>query len=121
MFSTLSVGTGHLTLYDLYHLRLPARLVILAGAGPGLVAGGEGSEILGLTRGLFYAGARAVLMNQWNVSDPSSAELLKAVCRRLRESPTLGLPSVLQQAMLEVRASHPSPYHWASLALWGAS
>ncbi len=57
MFSSISLGTSDLSLFDLYQLSLPSELVTLSGCGTGLNVVVGGDELLGLKRGLLYAGA----------------------------------------------------------------
>ena len=58
MFSSIRLGDGPLSVYDLYQLHLSAELVTLSGCGTGLSVTVGGDEQLGLVRGLLYAGAR---------------------------------------------------------------
>ncbi len=83
MFSSLRLGGSQLTLFDLYDLQLPAELVTLSGCGTGLNVVVGGDELLGLVRGLLYAGARALLVTLWDVSDRSTADFMKAFYRHL--------------------------------------
>ena len=52
MFSSISLGNSHLSLFDLYQLNLPCELVTLSGCGTGLTVVVGGDELLGLVRGL---------------------------------------------------------------------
>ena len=119
LFSSLRLGDTQLSLFDLYSLRLPCELVTLSGCGPGLSSTGNGQELVGLVRGLHYAGAQCVLTSLWNVPGPSSAEFLVAFYRRLQGTTDKAL--ALQQAMLELRQTYPHPYHWATFSLSGYS
>ena len=62
MFSSIRLARGDLTLFDLYQLRLSAELVTLSGCGTGLGVVTGGDDLMGLTRGLLYAGAQSVLV-----------------------------------------------------------
>src|SRR5206468_2254911 len=57
LFSAIQLGNGILNLYDLYRMNLPVELLTLSGCVTGMNAVEEGDELLGLTRGLLYAGA----------------------------------------------------------------
>jgi CHAT domain-containing protein len=70
-------GDSQLSLFDLYQLDLPAELVTLSGCGTGLNVVVGGDELLGLVRGLLYAGAQGVLVTLWDVNDQSTAEFMK--------------------------------------------
>ncbi len=117
LFSSLRLGKSQLSLFDLYHLRLPCELVTLSGCGPGLNSAGNGEELVGLVRGLLYAGAESVLISLWNVAGASTVELLGSFYRHLGGTPNKA--RALQQAMLELRQTYPHPYFWAPFALMG--
>ncbi len=117
MFSAIQLGDSRLTLFDLYHLELGAELVALSGCGTGLGVVEGGDELIGLTRGLLYAGARSVLATLWDVNDRSTAEFMTAFYRRLASAPHRG--AALRDAMLELRERHPHPYYWAPFVLTG--
>src|SRR6266550_4474483 len=55
MFSGIRLGDGYLNLYDLYQMRLDAKLVTLSGCATGMNFVAAGDELLGLQRGLFCA------------------------------------------------------------------
>lgn len=117
MFSSIQLGGGRLSLFDLYDLTLDAELVVLSGCGTGLNEVRHGDELVGLTRGLLYAGARSVAVTLWDVNDETTTELMRMFYRELRAG---GVPAqALRRAMLDLRESHPHPYHWAPFVLIG--
>ncbi len=117
MFSGIRMGDSFLTLYDLYHLKLPAELITLSGCSTGLNVIAAGDELIGLVRGLLSAGARSLLLTLWDVNDSSTAEFMKAFYSRLFARPDRAL--ALQEAMVEVRQRYPHPYYWAPFILVG--
>jgi CHAT domain-containing protein len=117
MFSGIRLGTSYLTLYDLYNLRLPAELVSLSACVTGLNVIAAGDELLGLARGLFRAGAASLLLALWEVPDESTAAFMKAFYARYLS--TRNRAEAVRAAILEVRASHPHPLHWAPFVLSG--
>jgi CHAT domain-containing protein len=118
MFSSVQLGTSRLSLFDLYQLDLPAELVTLSGCGTGLNVAEGGDELLGLVRGLLYAGTQSALVTLWDVNDLSTSEFMSRFYRHLREAPhDKGI--ALQQAMRELRESHPHPYYWAPFVMVG--
>jgi CHAT domain-containing protein len=119
MFSSIQLGTSRLSLFDLYQLDLGAELVTLSGCGTGLNVVEGGDELIGLVRGLLYAGARSALVTLWDVNDRSTAGFMKSFYSRLQQG--VGRAVALQQAMLETRAHEPHPYHWAPFVLVGES
>lgn len=117
MFSGIRLGESRLTLYDLYHLKLPAELVTLSGCSTGLNVIAAGDELIGLVRGLLSAGARSLLLTLWDVNDSSTADFMKAFYTRLFHRPDRAL--ALREAMVEVRQRYPHPYYWAPFILVG--
>ncbi len=117
MFSSIRLGKSQLSLFDLYHLRLSSELVTLSGCGTGLNVVVGGDELLGLVRGLLYAGAQAVLVTLWDVNDRSTAEFMKVFYQQLRAGQDKA--AAAQHAMREVRETNPHPYYWAPFVLIG--
>jgi CHAT domain-containing protein/tetratricopeptide (TPR) repeat protein len=117
MFSTIRLGDGHLNVYDLYHLTLPAELVTFSGCATGQTIAAEGDEILGIARGLFCAGAHSLLLTLWDVHDASTTAFMGAFYRTLLESGDMA--GAARTAMLHTRERHPHPYFWAPFVLMG--
>ena len=117
MFSSIRLSDSLLSLFDLYQLRLPAELVTLSGCGTGLNVVVGGDELLGLVRGLLYAGALSVLVTLWDVNDQSTAQFMKWFYQHLRATPNKAL--ALQRAMRDLRQAYPHPYYWAPFVLVG--
>jgi CHAT domain-containing protein len=117
MFSGIRLGETYLSLYDLYQLKVECELFTLSGCATGVNVVASGDELLGLTRGLLYAGARSVLLTLWNVHDLSTAEFMTAFYRHWKDNSSK--PMALRAAMLELRDRYPHPYYWAPFALTG--
>jgi CHAT domain-containing protein len=117
MFSAIQLGTNRLSLFDLYELRLQAEMIVLSGCGTGLNAVLGTEELVGLTRGLLYAGARSALVTLWDVNDASAASFMGRFYRHLSQ----GSPraEALRLTMREQRLELPHPYHWAPFILVG--
>lgn len=117
MFSGIRLGDGQLNLYDLYQLKFEAELVTLSGCATGLNVVTAGDELLGLVRGLLYAGAHSLLLTLWNVHDHSTTDLMAAFYDQLKDNPSK--PAALRSAMLSLRERFPHPHYWAPFALVG--
>jgi CHAT domain-containing protein len=117
MFSSIRLGQSHLSLYDLYHLRLPAELIVLSGCATGMNAVSPGDELIGLVRGLLQAGAQNLVLSLWDVHDASTKDFMLEFYARLQQ----GFPydAALQGATIELRRNYPHPYHWAPFILIG--
>lgn len=117
MFSGIRLGTNYFSLYDLYQLKIEAELVTLSGCATGLNVVTAGDELLGLIRGLLYAGAQSVLLTLWDVHDRSTSEFMSSFYMHLQDGQDK--PIALQTAMQHLRATYPHPYYWAPFALFG--
>jgi CHAT domain-containing protein len=109
---------GRLTVGDLYSMRLDVQLVTLSACQTGLGRVLSGDEVVGLTRGFLYAGARSIVASLWSVDDTATAELMVRFYTNLanhdeRES--------LRLAQIETRNTHPRPIYWAAFEITGSA
>jgi CHAT domain-containing protein len=117
MFSSIRLAGSYLNLYDLYHLKLPAELVVLSGCATGLNVVRPGDEVLGLVRGLLRAGAQSLVLSLWDVHDSSTRDFMISFYTRLQTG--VSKAQALQGAMIELRERYPHPYYWAPFTLIG--
>ncbi len=117
MFSSIRLGDSYLSLYDLYHFKLPAELVVLSGCATGRNTITPGDELMGLVRGLLQAGAQSLMLSLWDVHDASTRDFMIAFYSRLVQG--MSKPLALQSAMAEIRQTHAHPYYWAPFSLIG--
>ena len=117
MFSSIRLGDSHLSLFDLYQLPLSAELVTLSGCSTGLNVVVGGDELVGLMRGLLYAGAQGILVSLWDVHDRSAADFMTGFYGRLQHEQNKA--EALRQAMIELRDRFTHPYFWAPFILVG--
>jgi CHAT domain-containing protein len=109
---------GLLTAAECYNLKLDAELVALSACetARGELKPGEG--LVGLTRGLLYSGARAVLVSQWKVPDVATSKLMQVFYQNLLNG--MSKPSALQAAKETMRKKgFAHPYYWAAFVLIG--
>jgi CHAT domain-containing protein len=81
--SGILLADGRCTVADLMGLRLDCELVTFSACETGLAEQAPGDELIGLTRALIYAGARAVLVSLWSVDEISTSLLMSAFYRAL--------------------------------------
>jgi len=117
LFSAIKLGDSYLNLYDLYQLRLGARLVTLSGCATGMNFVAAGDELIGLQRGLFCAGATSLLLSLWDVHEDSTAELMAEFYKSYVRSRDMA--GSLRTAMQRLRTRQPHPYFWAPFVLVG--
>ncbi len=114
---------GFLNTYEIYELKLNAKLVVISAcrSGDGSMVRGEG--LLSLARSFQYVGAQSLIAAQWRVEDYSGSEITVEFSKML----TKGSPQniALQQAQQKfIETADPlrsHPYFWASYQLIGYS
>jgi hypothetical protein len=109
---------GVLTVREIYDMRLDADLVTLSACQTGLGSVRSGDDLVGLTRGFFYAGSRNVVATLWEVSDEATAMLMKEFYRLIKA----GRPKqeALRQSQLLLQRVSPHPFYWAAFQLTGS-
>jgi CHAT domain-containing protein/Tfp pilus assembly protein PilF len=113
-----STSDNLLTSSEMYGLELDAELVVLSACqtGKGTLKAGEG--IIGLTRGLLYAGARNLMVSQWNVNDASTAELMTKFYSKILAGQSNR--QALREAKLELlNSKFACPHYWSAFVLVG--
>jgi CHAT domain-containing protein len=117
-FSRVKLQDEWMTLYDVYNLDLSnTSLVTLSACQTGVSSVLAGDELMGLTRGFFYAGAPSMVVSLREVNDASTGLLMQKFYEELNSG--LGKGEALRQAMLSVREERPHPYYWAPFILTG--
>jgi CHAT domain-containing protein len=86
VFSTPLVNSpddGNLNAYEIYNMKLNARLAVLSACetGSGKLQGGEG--VMSMARGFIYAGCPSVIMTLWQVEDKSGVKIMDDFYRYL--------------------------------------
>ena len=111
---------GYLLLGDLFNLSLNADLVVLSACETGLGKEVQGEGLIGLTRGLMYAGTPRVVTSLWSVPDDETATLMKSFYTKMLQQ-NLNPSQALREAQLELFRSKNwvSPYYWAAFTLQG--
>ncbi len=99
--SAVRLADGRLTAEDFLSVRLDASLVVVSGCETGAQQYRRGNELIGLTRALLHAGARAVIVSQWAVNDVSTALLMAGFYRELGRGRPVA--AALSAARSEVR------------------
>jgi CHAT domain-containing protein len=77
----------------------------------------DGDELLGMVRGLLYAGAQSLLVTLWDVHDRSTSKFMHSFYTRLGKDSSKA--EALRSAVIELREQHPHPYYWAPYVLVG--
>jgi CHAT domain-containing protein len=103
---------------DLFNLNLPTELVVLSACETGLGNNVPGEGLVGMTRGLMYAGALRVAVSLWAVDDQATSDLMQDFYTNLWQSKQSHAAS-LRQAQLKLHQQGKAPYYWAAFTLQG--
>ena len=111
---------GYLLLGDIFNLNFNADLVVLSACETGLGEVVQGEGLIGLTRGLMYAGTPRVVTSLWSVPDAETATLMGKFYEKMLQN-NLRPAEALRAAQLELFRSRSwvSPYYWAAFTLQG--
>lgn len=112
-------GDALLEVKEIFNLDVDAELVVLSACETGLGQLVKGEGVVGLTRAFMYAGAPAVVVSLWSVSDRSTSTLMRGFYRNLVTR--TGIDRSLQAAKLALLESAETahPFHWAPFVLVG--
>ncbi|MCV3213811.1 CHAT domain-containing protein [Plectonema radiosum NIES-515] len=111
---------GYLQLGDIFNLDFGADLIVLSACETGLGKDVNGEGLVGLTRGLMYAGAERVGVSLWQVDDAGTAELMQEFYTQMLKQgklPTVALRGA--QLKLWENSSWKNPYYWSAFTLQG--
>jgi CHAT domain-containing protein len=116
-FSGLKLFDGWLTAGDALDLDLDGALVTLSACESGRGQAQSGDEIVGLTRAFLGAGAATLVASLWLAHDETTADLMAAFYKELRQGSDPA--AALRAAQLGLRARQPHPYFWAPFVVVG--
>jgi CHAT domain-containing protein len=106
-----------LQVWEMFGLRLSAELVVCSACdtGRGRIHAGEG--LVGMSRALFFAGARCVIVSLWPVPDAATSRIMTELYRQLGA----GRPVVdaLRAAKAAEREQSDDAYFWAAFVAVG--
>jgi CHAT domain-containing protein len=104
---------GRLTAAEMYGLPLDsARLVVLSACETGSVRATHANEVIGMMRGLIFAGADALLLSAWKIDDKATAEWMQTFYAGAR---TYSLSRAAQIASKALRENprYRHPWYWS--------
>ncbi|MHC5821048.1 MAG: CHAT domain-containing protein, partial [Nostoc sp.] len=111
---------GFLRLNDIFNLDLPAELIVLSACESGLGQEVKGEGLIGLTRGLMYAGSPRVIVSLWNVNDQATSLLMQELYKQILQqdkSPAVALREA--QFKLWQQKDWQNPRYWAAFTVQG--
>jgi CHAT domain-containing protein len=110
------VGDGVLTVADLYTQQWDMDLITLSACETGLGKVASGDDVIGLTRGFLYAGARSIVASLWEVDDAATERLMVDFYRNLASHDKR---EALRLAQIDTRSAYPDPMYWAAFQIIG--
>jgi len=116
-FSALRLTSGWLTSADAAKLEIEGTTVVLSACDSGRGAWSPGEEMMGLTRALLAAGAKAIVATGWLVDDAAAADLMASMYSGLAAGETVS--ASLRCAGLEAMALTGHPFMWAPFFVIG--
>jgi CHAT domain-containing protein/tetratricopeptide (TPR) repeat protein len=112
---------GFVRVHELYNVSIPAELVVLSACQTALGKEIRGEGLIGVTRGLMYAGAPRVVSSLWKVDDVATSELMRRFYEAMLGSRHMSPATALRAAQLEMRQQRrwSAPYYWAGFVMQG--
>lgn len=111
---------GYLRLGDLFNLDYPADLIVLSACETGLGKEIQGEGLVGLTRGLMYAGAERLVVSLWQVSDEGTAVFMQEFYRQmLHNGKSANQALRATQLKMWKHEKWRNPNYWAAFAFLG--
>lgn len=107
---------GRLTVGDVYSMRLNSELVTLSGCLTGYGKVNSGDDVIGLTRGFFYAGSRSIISSLWDVADKPTSQMMTNFYTKVGKN---SKAEALRLAQIDIRVKWQHPFFWAGFQLNG--
>ncbi|KYC41774.1 hypothetical protein WA1_17240 [Scytonema hofmannii PCC 7110] len=116
----LSNLRGYLRLADLFNLDYPADLIVLSACETGLGKEIQGEGLVGLTRGLMYAGGERLLVSLWQVSDEGTSEFMQEFYQQIwQNKKTANQALRATQLKMWQHEKWRNPYYWSAFTFLG--
>lgn len=110
---------GRLTAAEMFGLPLAEdSTVVLSACQTGEVQATHSNEILGMVRGLLYAGANNLVLSSWRVRSQSTTLWMESFYRAAQTNPPSEAARLARLAV-KARPEYRDPYFWAAFALTG--
>ncbi|MDZ7957191.1 MAG: CHAT domain-containing protein [Aulosira sp. DedQUE10] len=111
---------GYLRLADLFNLDYPADLIVLSACETGLGKEIQGEGLVGLTRGLMYAGAQRLVVSLWQVSDEGTAEFMQEFYKQMwQQDKPVSVALRAAQLKMWQQEKWRNPNYWAAFTFLG--
>lgn len=116
-----SLEDNELHAYELYGLKLKARLVVLSACESGIGPSYKGEGMMSMASAFAYAGSENILMTLWKLNDQASIKLIGNFYKHILRG--LSIDEALAEAKLEYLENadelSADPAVWASMVAYG--
>ena len=120
-FGQDTINDGLLNTFEIFSLKLKARLVVLSACSTGEGNYNQGEGVMSLARSFAYAGSPSILMTLWEVEDKSGIKLMKDFYASLIKGMTK--PEALRNAKIKfikgARPENSHPFFWSAYIALG--
>ena len=121
VFGADNNSSGLLNTYELYSMKLNAKLAVLSACNTGKGKLQKGEGMLCLARGFMYAGCPSLVMTLWEINDHTGSKLMKNFYKYLSEGKSKD--EALRLSKLDYISTaddlQANPYYWAGYINFG--
>ncbi len=104
---------------ELYHLKLSTELVVLSACETGMGELQKGEGVIGLTRGMLYAGAQSIVSSLWNINDATTQHFMIDFYQQLREGKSKSKALRHTKLSFLEQEKTAAPFFWSAYTLTG--
>lgn len=109
-----SADDGFLNTYEIYNMKLKARLAVLSACETGTGKMQKGEGVMSLARGFIFAGCPSIVMTLWQVEDKSGAGIMRDfysyLAKGKRKDVALQMAKLKHLEMSDPLTAHP--HYW---------
>ncbi len=122
-FESQADTTTNLELFELYHMDIPAELVVLSACQTGTQPKQQAMEVMSLARGFMFAGTKSVVMSLWQLDDQTSSTMMQLMYQYLARGHTKDAALTLTKRNYLKQADQLTahPYFWSTYILCGSN
>jgi len=119
--SQTEASDGYLEAYEIYNMRLNARLAVLSACNTGYGKPQKGEGIMSLSHAFMYAGCSSILMSLWRAQDQPTSQIMKVFYQALKEghSKDAALRMAKLAYLQEADPLKAHPLYWATFVSIG--
>ncbi len=116
-----TLNDGLLNTFEIFSLKLNARLVVLSACSTGDGNYNQGEGVMSLARSFAYAGSPSILMTLWEVEDKSGVKLMKEFYTSLIKGMTKSeaLRNAKIKFIKEAKPENSHPFFWSAYITMG--